>query len=66
MYISIYIQLGPTPEQMRRTKNEVKKVLLELLEDPDFRHIDSAYIYIYSRAAGGPRLQARAHFIVCI
>jgi hypothetical protein len=28
---------GPTPEQMRESRNEVKQVLLQLLQDPDFR-----------------------------
>ena len=28
---------GPSPEEMEATKNEVKKVLLDLLQDPDFR-----------------------------
>lgn len=30
-------KLKPSPEEMEATKNEVKKVLLELLQDPDFR-----------------------------
>lgn len=30
-------QLQASPEEMEATKNEVKKVLLELLQDPDFR-----------------------------
>ena len=28
---------GPSPEEIEATKNEVKKVLLDLLQDPDFR-----------------------------
>ena len=32
-----FSKLQASPEEMQATKNEVKKVLLELLQDPDFR-----------------------------
>ena len=46
--INTLTKLGPSPEEMEATKNEVKKFLLELLQDPDFRCDGSIYIiYVY-------------------